>query len=51
MLVGGGFGGKEDVTVQHQAALIAYITKRAVKVKLTRKESILVHPKQSSHDH
>lgn len=46
MLVGGGFGGKEDVTVQHQAALIAYITKRAVKVKLSRKESILVHPKR-----
>lgn len=46
MLVGGGFGGKEDVTVQHQAALIAYITKRAVKVKMTRKESILVHPKR-----
>lgn len=45
-LVGGGFGGKEDVTVQHQAALIAYITKRVVKVKLTRKESILVHPKR-----
>lgn len=46
MLVGGGFGGKEDVTVQHQAALIAYITKRVVKVKLTRKESILIHPKR-----
>ncbi|MGN0371270.1 MAG: selenium-dependent xanthine dehydrogenase [Enterocloster sp.] len=46
MLVGGGFGGKEDVTVQHQAALIAYITKRAVKVKLSRKESILIHPKR-----
>lgn len=45
-LVGGGFGGKEDVTVQHQAALIAYRTKRVVKVKLTRKESILVHPKR-----
>ena len=28
-LVGGGFGGKEDVTVQHHAALIAYLTKRA----------------------
>ncbi len=25
-LVGGGFGGKEDVTVQHHAALIAYLT-------------------------
>lgn len=46
MLVGGGFGGKEDVTVQHQAALIAYVTKRAVKVKLTRKESMLIHPKR-----
>ena len=46
MLVGGGFGGKEDVTVQHQAALIAYITRRAVKVKLTRKESLLIHPKR-----
>lgn len=45
-LVGGGFGGKEDVTVQHQAALIAYITKRVVKVKLTRKESLLIHPKR-----
>lgn len=45
-LVGGGFGGKEDVTVQHQAALIAYLTKRAVKVKLTRKESLLIHPKR-----
>lgn len=45
-LVGGGFGGKEDVTVQHHAALVAYLTKRAVKVKLTRKESILIHPKR-----
>ncbi len=45
-LVGGGFGGKEDVTVQHQAALIAFCTKRPVKVKLTRGESILVHPKR-----
>lgn len=45
-LVGGGFGGKEDVTVQHLAALIAYLTKRVVKVKLSRAESILVHPKR-----
>ena len=45
-LVGGGFGGKEDVTCQHLAALIAYKTKRIVKVKLTRPESILVHPKR-----
>jgi len=45
-LVGGGFGGKEDVTCQHLAALIAYKTKRIVKVKLTRAESILIHPKR-----
>ena len=44
--VGGGFGGKEDVTVQHYAALLAYLTKRIVKVKLSRQESILVHPKR-----
>ena len=41
-LVGGGFGGKEDVTVQHHAALVAYLTKRIVKVKLTRKEYSLL---------
>ena len=45
-LVGGGFGGKEDVTAQHHAALLAYLTKRPVKVKLTRAESILIHPKR-----
>ena len=45
-LVGGGFGGKEDMTVQHHAALVAYLTGRPVKVKLSRKESMLVHPKR-----
>ncbi|MCI6887199.1 MAG: selenium-dependent xanthine dehydrogenase [Lachnospiraceae bacterium] len=45
-LVGGGFGGKEDMTVQHHAALIAYKTGRPVKVKLTREESLLIHPKR-----
>lgn len=45
-MVGGGFGGKEDVTVQHLAALVAYLTKKPVKMKLTRKESIMVHPKR-----
>ena len=45
-LVGGGFGGKEDMSVQHHAALIAYCTKRPVKVALSRKESLLVHPKR-----
>ncbi len=45
-LVGGGFGGKEDVSVQHHAALIAYLTKRIVKVKLSRQESLTIHPKR-----
>jgi len=46
LLVGGGFGGKEDVTVQHHAALVAYLTKRPVKCRLSRAESILIHPKR-----
>ena len=45
-LVGGGFGGKEDMSVQHHAALITYLTGRTVKVKLTRPESLLIHPKR-----
>lgn len=46
MLVGGGFGGKEDVSVQHLACLAAYKLGRTVKVKLTRQESINFHPKR-----
>ena len=45
-LVGGGFGGKEDMTVQHLGALLTYITKKPVKMKLSRAESLLVHPKR-----
>lgn len=45
-LVGGGFGGKEDMTVQHHAALITYVTGLPVKVKFSRAESLLVHPKR-----
>ena len=45
-LVGGGFGGKEDVSVQHLAALAAWHLKRPVKVKLSRHESICFHPKR-----
>lgn len=44
--VGGGFGGKEDMSVQHHAAFLAYMTKRTVKVTLSRSESIKVHPKR-----
>lgn len=45
-LVGGGFGGKEDMSVQHHAALAAYITKRPVNMRLSRQESLSVHPKR-----
>ena len=45
-MVGGGFGGKEDMSVQHHASLLAYKTGRPVKVKLSRQESITVHPKR-----
>jgi xanthine dehydrogenase molybdenum-binding subunit len=43
---GGGFGGKEDLTVQGQAALFAYHLQQPVKVRLTRDESIVMHPKR-----
>ena len=46
MMVGGGFGGKEDMSVQHHAALASYLLKRPVKVKFSRAESILIHPKR-----
>ena len=44
--VGGGFGGKEDMSVQHHAALVTFITGLPVKVLLSRQESLLVHPKR-----
>ena len=44
--VGGGFGGKEDLIVQHHAALLAFKTGKPVKVTLDRQESIKVHPKR-----
>jgi xanthine dehydrogenase molybdenum-binding subunit len=43
---GGGFGGKEDLSVQGHAALFAYHLKTPVKVMLTRDESIRMHPKR-----
>lgn len=45
-LVGGAFGGKEDMSVQHHAALASYITGRIVRVKLTRQESMNVTTKR-----
>ncbi len=45
-LVGGGFGGKEDMSVQPYAALMAWVLKRPVKVKYTRQESLDYHVKR-----
>ncbi|GAA0076018.1 selenium-dependent xanthine dehydrogenase [Clostridium sp. CTA-5] len=45
-LVGGGFGGKEDMSVQHHAALMAWYTKKPVKVKFSRQESLNYHTKR-----
>jgi aldehyde oxidoreductase len=49
-LVGGGFGGKEDMTVQHHAALMAWHTQKPVKVKLSRQESLDYHVKRHPMD-
>jgi xanthine dehydrogenase molybdenum-binding subunit len=43
---GGAFGGKEDMSVQAQTALLAVLTGRPVKLRLSREESIRVHPKR-----
>jgi len=43
---GGGFGGKEDLTVQHHAALYSVALQRPVKVRLNRPESLRMHPKR-----
>jgi xanthine dehydrogenase molybdenum-binding subunit len=43
---GGAFGGKEDLSVQPHAVLLAHHTGRPVKVLLSRDESIRLHPKR-----
>ena len=45
-LVGGGFGGKEDVSTQHIAVLAALKVQKPVKVIFSRQESINFHPKR-----
>jgi len=47
-LMGGGFGGKEDIVGQIHAALLAEATQRPVKMLYSRQESLLVHPKRHS---
>ena len=44
--IGGGFGGKEDITGQIHAALLAQATGRPVRILYDRAESMLVHPKR-----
>ncbi|MBI2834407.1 MAG: selenium-dependent xanthine dehydrogenase [Acidobacteria bacterium] len=43
---GGAFGGKEDMSVQAQTALLARVTNRPVRITLSREESIRIHPKR-----
>ena len=45
-LMGGGFGGKEDIAGQIHAAMLANVTGRPVKLLFDRHESLLVHPKR-----
>ena len=43
---GGGFGGKEDISVQGHAALYSQLLQVPVRVALTRPESLCMHPKR-----
>jgi xanthine dehydrogenase molybdenum-binding subunit len=45
-LMGGGFGGKEDIAGQIHAALAAQVTGRPVKILYSREESLRFHPKR-----
>ncbi len=43
---GGAFGGKEDLSIQAQTALLARATGRPVRLTLSREESVRMHPKR-----
>ncbi|MDP1622836.1 MAG: selenium-dependent xanthine dehydrogenase [Bacteroidales bacterium] len=43
---GGGFGGREDMTVQGHVSLFAFLLKQPVRLHLSRDESIMMHPKR-----
>lgn len=45
-LIGGGFGGKEDIAGQVHVAMLAQVTNCPVKMLYTRQESLLFHPKR-----
>jgi CO/xanthine dehydrogenase Mo-binding subunit len=44
--LGGGFGGKEDMTVEPYVALLAWKTRRPVRMVWSRQESLLARPKR-----
>jgi CO/xanthine dehydrogenase Mo-binding subunit len=44
--VGGGFGGKEDMTVEPYLGLAVWRTRRPVRMQWTRQESLLARPKR-----
>jgi len=43
---GGAFGGKEDLSVQGQVALLAHVIGQPVLLALSRRESLRLHPKR-----
>ena len=43
---GGAFGGKEDMSIQAQTAVLARMTGRPVRLTLSREDSIRMHPKR-----
>ena len=45
-MVGGGFGGKEDITVETYLALLTWKTGKPVSLTYTREESIISHSKR-----
>ena len=45
-IMGGGFGGKEDIAAQIHAGLAAQVTGRPVKILYSRAESLRFHPKR-----
>lgn len=45
-LIGGGFGGKEDIISQIHAAMLCTATGKPVRMLLSRQESLVTHPKR-----
>lgn len=45
-LIGGGFGGKEDIAGQIHVSMLATVTGKPVKMLYSRQESLIFHPKR-----